>query len=503
MTDSKYLHPSTRLILLRQNLGMTQRELAKEFGVSAGTIAHWETGTHKIPGPVIKLIDLYDRSLHSRSPSSSKEKPQKISGLKAYFQESGHEEALRILEKGFSDYLDEQSSLDFLAGKVKQLLIQRLMKSLIKSRGVSAKVAQLVSFLELGLPHELRNALGTLQYLAKPMHPTIVRALLAEEYGPRWKKTFTHFRDEPLSVTSIGQVHYAQLADGQEVVLKIQHPDIREILTSQINKIEFLQSMSFFLGEPRESILTEVRRGLMQECDYRKEAEIQEKFRIALLHDERIIVPRIHHDLLRDRVLVSDYIKGRSFQTFAATALPQERAQALEALFEGIIINALVHCRNHTDLHPGNFLFTVENKVVLLDFGRVIQGCPRNINALCQLNLACFEEENYEKARLLAEQAFATGKDPNFDFSEFWEMFRDTQPQMMIDDRFHITRSLAKKIGNRYKEYAKRHKAPVDAETFWGLVYSLSAYGLFSELDAKINYRRIALRVLKLATKSM
>lgn len=502
MDDTKHLHPSQRLILLRQNLGLTQRELAKEFQVSAGTIAHWETGSHKIPGPVNKLIDLYEQSLVSRNHHPSKEKQKRISGVKAYFKESGHEQALRILENGFSAYLDEQSSLDLLGSKIKQLLIERLMKSLTKSRGISAKVAQLVSFLEMGLPHEVRNALGTLQYLARPMHPTTVRALLAEEYGPRWKKTFTQFRDDPVAVTSIGQVHYARLADGQEVALKIQHPEIQKILNSQLNKIEFLQSMAFFLGDTGEKILTEVRNGLMQECDYRKEAENQEKFRMALIHDERMVVPKVHQDLLRDRVLVSEYIKGRSFQTFASTALPHERAQALEALFEGIITNALVHCQSPTDLHPGNFLFTVDNKVAFLDFGRIIQMNPQNIKALCQLNLACFEEKNYEKARRLAEQVFKTDKDSSFDFSDFWEMFHETQPQMVMDGRFHITRAVAKKIGNKYREFAKHHKAPVDAETFWGLVYSLSAYGLFADLDAEINYRRIALKVLKLATKT-
>lgn len=503
MTDTKYLHPSKRLILLRQNLGMTQRDLAQEFQVSAGTVAHWEMGTHKIPGPVLKLIDIYEQSLNSRIPDPSNERRLKVSGLKTYFEESGHEEALRVLEKGFSDYLNEQSSFDFLGAKIKRLLIERLMKSLIKSRGVSAKAAQLVSFLELGLPPELRNALGMLQYLAKPMHPNTVRALLAEEYGPRWKKIFPHFRDEPVAVTSIGQVHYARLTGGEEVALKIQHPDIQKILNSQINKIEFLQSMSFFLGKPRESILTEVRRALIQECDYRKEAENQEKFRDSLLHDPRIIVPKVHQDLLRDRVLVSEYIKARSFQTFAATALPHERAKALEALFEGIITNSLVHCRNQTDMHPGNFLFTVDNRVVFLDFGRVVPNNPKNIKALCELNIACFEEENNEKARLFAQQAFATDKDPHFDFAEFRQMFYDTQPQMVKDEPFHITRAVAKRIGRKYKEYARRHKAPVDPETFWGLVYSLSAYGLFSELDAPINYRRIAFKVLKQAIKTL
>lgn len=505
MNDSQHLHPAQRLILLRQNLGMSQRELAKEFQVSSGTVALWEMGTHKIPGPVIKLIDLYEQSLNSKKQALPKS--QNVSGLKTYFKTAKndeHERALRILEKGFSEYLDEQSSLDFLGTKIKSLLIERLMKSLIKTHGVSAKVAQLASFLEVGLPYEVRNALGTLQYRAKPMPSATVRKFLGEEYGSNWKKTFTHFRDEPVAVTSLGQVHYARLANGQEVAVKIQHPEIKEILNSQMNKIDFLQSITFLLGKPKESILTDIRSGLMQECNYRLEAENQEKFRQALLHDERIIVPKIHHDLLRDRVLVSDYIKGKSFQTFTATALPQERAVATEAIIEGLFTMAMTHCLSHTDLHPGNFLFTVEGKVVLLDFGRVIQANnPQNIKAQCLFYLACYEDEDFEKARNLSQQAFSTDKDPHFDFSKFWALMHDAHPHLLTNDRFHFTRTFAKKLGRQWRDYSKDHKSTVDAEAFWGSVFSISTWGLFADLDAKVNYRKICLNALKLATKTM
>jgi DNA-binding transcriptional regulator YiaG len=45
---------------LRSSLGMTQRDLAKEFKVSPGTIALWELGNRTLPGPVLKLIEIYE-----------------------------------------------------------------------------------------------------------------------------------------------------------------------------------------------------------------------------------------------------------------------------------------------------------------------------------------------------------------------------------------------------------------------------------------------------------
>ncbi len=59
---------SQRLKKLRESLGFTVRELATEFKVNAGSITHWENGTHSIPGSVLKLIEIYE----AKAPSKKK-----------------------------------------------------------------------------------------------------------------------------------------------------------------------------------------------------------------------------------------------------------------------------------------------------------------------------------------------------------------------------------------------------------------------------------------------
>jgi len=49
-----------RLMKLRKKLGWSQARLAEEWYVSAGTIGLWETGSRSIPGPVLKLIEIYE-----------------------------------------------------------------------------------------------------------------------------------------------------------------------------------------------------------------------------------------------------------------------------------------------------------------------------------------------------------------------------------------------------------------------------------------------------------
>lgn len=54
---------AARLRRLRAVLGMTQREMAAEFQVAHGAIATWERGRQRPPGPVRRLLELYEAEL--------------------------------------------------------------------------------------------------------------------------------------------------------------------------------------------------------------------------------------------------------------------------------------------------------------------------------------------------------------------------------------------------------------------------------------------------------
>lgn len=52
-----------RLIKLRQELRLSQRELALKFRVSPGAIALWESGRRTISGPISLLIELNEKHI--------------------------------------------------------------------------------------------------------------------------------------------------------------------------------------------------------------------------------------------------------------------------------------------------------------------------------------------------------------------------------------------------------------------------------------------------------
>lgn len=53
---AKKVKANSLLKTARKQLGLTQAELAKEFGVSAGAVCRWENGTRSMPNEVFEFI---------------------------------------------------------------------------------------------------------------------------------------------------------------------------------------------------------------------------------------------------------------------------------------------------------------------------------------------------------------------------------------------------------------------------------------------------------------
>lgn len=164
------LADAMRLKKLREYLGYSQRELAHEFQVTSGAIAHWETGVRPIPGPVKKLISIYEESLNFKDEAASLVSEEALEVSRNLFKQSIktlHQEGIspkeaeqKNLARLAEDYFSETFARDRVSGSIKAAIARQVIKSLEGSRGLSIKAAQMASFLELGLPivlSRLRN----------------------------------------------------------------------------------------------------------------------------------------------------------------------------------------------------------------------------------------------------------------------------------------------------------------------------------------------------------
>jgi len=133
----------------------------------------------------------------------------------------------------------------------------------------------------------------------------------------------------------------------------------------------------------------EFRRSLLDELDYRREAEHQKVFGAILADFERICVPQPVDDYTTSRVLTMDYVDGRSIDSLGPLGRIELDCQGLaDQLIGAYLEQVLVHGFFHADPHPGNVLLTPDHRLFLIDVGMVARLSPQAQEQLLRLLLA-------------------------------------------------------------------------------------------------------------------
>jgi predicted unusual protein kinase regulating ubiquinone biosynthesis (AarF/ABC1/UbiB family) len=271
------------------------------------------------------------------------------------------------------------------------------------------KLGQLLSSRTDLFPPATIEALSRLRDRVEPVDPAGILKTIEDDLGTRVSRVFPEFDLAPLAAASLGQVHRATLRDGREVVVKVQRPDVRrramEDLDSLAQIADFLDRHATFAQRYRiKSILEDFRRSMMQELDYRQEANHLVTLADNLASFERIVVPRPLDDLTTSRVLTMQYIHG-----FKISALPPVDRALLdgtglaEELFRAYLKQILVDGFVHADPHPGNVFITEDGRLALLDLGMVLRLSAPLQDRLISLLLALAEGRGDEAAEAVLQ----------------------------------------------------------------------------------------------------
>ncbi|MBC2695717.1 MAG: AarF/ABC1/UbiB kinase family protein [Desulfobacteraceae bacterium] len=215
--------------------------------------------------------------------------------------------------------------------------------------------------------------------------------MIESELGRPLKDIFQHFEDIPLAAASIGQVHRAQLKDGEEVVVKIQRPGIRKIIEVDLEIMLHLASlMERHLVELQVHrpvrIVQEFARILGKEIDYTIEALHIERFARQSMDDPTVYVPRIFRDTTTARVLTMEYIDGIKASDIDRIEREGLDRKIITARGADLILRQIFdYGFFHADPHPGNIFVLPDNVICYIDFG--VMG---SINRQTRENFADF-----------------------------------------------------------------------------------------------------------------
>jgi predicted unusual protein kinase regulating ubiquinone biosynthesis (AarF/ABC1/UbiB family) len=227
-------------------------------------------------------------------------------------------------------------------------------------KGGAMKFGQAMSIFEAALPEELigpyRETLVKLQDSAPPMPPATVHRVMAEEFGTNWRQQFTSFEDKPAASASIGQVHRAVWADGQEVAVKLQYPGAAKALTADLRQIARLVRLFGTLapGLDVKPLVQELQDRVAEELDYNLEAGAQSVFADEFDGDPEIVVPEIL--AYTEHALVSTWLESdHSLAQVITEGTQEERDRYGEAYVRFLFAGPTRTGMLHADPHPGNF----------------------------------------------------------------------------------------------------------------------------------------------------
>jgi predicted unusual protein kinase regulating ubiquinone biosynthesis (AarF/ABC1/UbiB family) len=319
----------------------------------------------------------------------------------------------------------------------------KLVKELGALKGLVMKLGQIASYMPGALPPEAQRVLTKLQANTTAMEYAKVQQVLREDLGQDAEALFQDFETEPFAAASIGQVHRAR-HDGRPVAVKIQYPGIEDALRSDLKTAGVLGRVGTVgMALDGGSLVEELRDRVLEECDYRKEADSQRAFAALFQRMPGAHVPAVVAERSGRRVLTSELDPGQGFYAFCDTAPQAARDRAGEIIFRTCFDCLFRHSVYNADPHPGNYLFSPEGDVTFLDFGCVRRFEPKMIEAWKRVARSVVANDRAEFLRAFPELGFV-GSPKKFDWDHQWGMMRYLYRPFLAREPFTYTHEYVK-----------------------------------------------------------
>ncbi|HEY8516080.1 MAG TPA: AarF/UbiB family protein [Candidatus Binatia bacterium] len=256
-------------------------------------------------------------------------------------------------------------------------LSRRLRKAFERLGPAYIKLGQIVSSGQGIFPDELVEEFKLCRDQVPPESFDTVRQVVEEDLGRPLEEVFASFDRECLAAASIAQVHAAVLKTGEEVVVKVQRPQVARLVRADIEAMAWIAPWLVgripvaALANP-PALVELFAETIVEELDFRLEAENM----LDIAHVLRdagqtiIVVPRPHPDLVTRRVLVMERLRGFKYEDVdGMRAAGIDTEGVLRSLLIAFLEGAMIYGVFHGDLHGGNLFVMEDGRVALFDYG--------------------------------------------------------------------------------------------------------------------------------------
>ncbi|KAF2225291.1 ABC1 family-domain-containing protein [Elsinoe ampelina] len=251
-----------------------------------------------------------------------------------YFYDACLTRSLRTFRDGLITALDykinfrENPPFADSLGDVHRRSAERLFHLLRSNGGLYLKIGQAIAMQSAILPPEFQKMFARMFDDAPQNGWEDVEKVIREDFGKGAAEVFGvgfALEDEgqgkgimerkARASASVAQVHWARLADGREVAIKVQKREIRRQVGWDLWAFKVVAKIyTFWFDIPLYSLVPYISERLLLETDFREEAKNADRMR-QLVHNEprlkdRVYIPKVYHELSSKRIMTAEWIEG-------------------------------------------------------------------------------------------------------------------------------------------------------------------------------------------------
>ena len=260
------------------------------------------------------------------------------------------------------------------------------------------KFGQMASLRPDLVPPGLIAELSKLQDDVAPVDMSQISAAIEQSTGKPLKETFSVFDVTPVAAASISQVHRGVLAaDGRIVSVKVQRPDIRAKMRTDLDILAIMADQLHERVEELNSfdlpnLVRLIKKNLLRELDFRKEARHMKIARTHAGEGADVYIPEAYETYCSEHLLVMEFIQGAKLKDFKRESIADPELLARQGLVAAID-QILKHGFFHADPHPGNILIMPEGRMCLIDWGMTGRLSERDRHQLIGLLQAVLDKD--------------------------------------------------------------------------------------------------------------
>jgi ubiquinone biosynthesis protein len=239
------------------------------------------------------------------------------------------------------------------------------------------KLGQIISSGEGIFPEALVVEFRKCRDQVPPEPFEVVRRVIEEDLLQPLDAVFRTIDRKPLAAASIAQVHAATLTSGEEVVVKVQRPQVRDLVHRDLRVMAWVAPhlvgripIAALANPP--ALVELFAETITEELDFRLEADnmLEVAHAFAMLGQRGYVIPRPHPTLVTRRILVMERLRGFAFED--VVGMKNAGVDTHEVVRTGMVggmEGALIHGIFHGDLHGGNLFVMEDGRTALMDFG--------------------------------------------------------------------------------------------------------------------------------------